>query len=619
MEGLLSIVNQLQKVISLSNVRVSISLPQIVVVGAQSAGKSSVLECIVGKDFLPRGSGIVTRRPLIIQCHHTEEGEYAVFHHCQDRLFDDFNEVRKEIERDTIKEAGNNKGVVSQPIILEIHSPQVIDLTLVDLPGLTKNPVGDQPKNIVSMIEEMALEYIKAEHALILAISPGNNDIANSDALKIARDVDPKGERTLSVITKLDIMDKGTSAINILLGEEYSLKFGHIGVVCRNQEDIKNNVPIADHLEKEADFFRNHPDYQEIQDQTGIPFLTKKLQEILFDHLQKTLPSIKAGIDRQLREREVEAKIYGEPVKGNRDLERNIILKVIREFSRNLEEVLEGKDSSENNEGTKIRNILFDNLERKTREINPLICSNDRLIQNEISNSNGIYGTLLIPEQAFRTLAQSTVNLLKEPAIDAFESVKDTISALIKRIKVDEFRRFSIFHVSVCEISESLIEDCYKTTSEIIDDIFTMEYNYINIQHPDFMGGIVALAKINQKIEEEKEKIAQNYPGQKVSTPIISDEKKYVEVTKLLIKSYFDIVKKTIGDMVPKAIMFFLVMKVMRTLGNHLSDKLLKDEILERTLDEGKLIPQKREACKSAIKTLRQAKAILRQWGLPST
>ncbi len=117
--------------------------------GSQSSGKSSVLENIVGRDFLPRGSGIVTRRPLILQLINVPadedqtaaqiaQSEWAEFHHIPNRRFTEFQDVKREIENETARIAGSNKGINRQPINLKIYSPHVLSLTLVDLPGLTK-------------------------------------------------------------------------------------------------------------------------------------------------------------------------------------------------------------------------------------------------------------------------------------------------------------------------------------------------------------------------------------------------------------------------------------------------------------------------------------------------
>ena len=203
---------------------------------------------IVGRDFLPRGSGIVTRRPLVLQLIHVPEEsgeEYGEFLHL-DRRFTDFHAIRDEIENETFRVAGQNKGISKQPIHLKIYSPQVINLTLVDLPGLTKIPVGDQPSDIERQIRSLVTDYISKPNCIIIAVSPANVDLANSDSLKLARSVDPQGRRTIGVLTKLDLMDSGTHALDILTGHVYPLRLGFIGVVNRSQQDINGNVSLQD-------------------------------------------------------------------------------------------------------------------------------------------------------------------------------------------------------------------------------------------------------------------------------------------------------------------------------------------------------------------------------------
>ncbi len=106
--------------------------------------------------------------------------------------------------------AGDNKGICPEPISLKFYSTKVLSLTMVDLPGLTKVPVGDQPEDIENQIRSLLAKYIANPNSIILAVSPANADIATSESLKIARDVDPDGRRTLAVVTKLDLMDAGT-------------------------------------------------------------------------------------------------------------------------------------------------------------------------------------------------------------------------------------------------------------------------------------------------------------------------------------------------------------------------------------------------------------------------
>ncbi|KAH8068409.1 hypothetical protein JL720_12179 [Aureococcus anophagefferens] len=196
MEHLIPLVNKLQDALALSSSANEISLPQIAVVGGQSSGKSSVLENIVGKSFLPRGSGIVTRRPLVLQLV-SGPGEWGEFLHAPGKKFYDFEAIREEIDADTARVCGSNKGLDGRAIHLKVSSPHVLNLTLIDLPGSTKVPVGDQPDDIGDQIQEMILRYVVKPTCIILAVTPANADLANSDALQIARSVDPTGDRAL--------------------------------------------------------------------------------------------------------------------------------------------------------------------------------------------------------------------------------------------------------------------------------------------------------------------------------------------------------------------------------------------------------------------------------------
>lgn len=223
--NLLPLVNKLQSVFAMG--KVAFDLPQLVVVGSQSSGKSSVIEQLVGKDFLPRGRGIVTRVPLVLQLVKSTDGPWAEFTHdtrFNQRRFDDFSTVKRTIEQETDRLAGKGKGVRNTPIVLRVHSPNTIPLTLVDTPGLTRVAISEQPADIEQQIRKMVASYIEQPNSIILAVSAANQDIATSDALRLARQYDPTGDRTIGVLTKLDIMDKGTDALDTLSGRLYPLR-----------------------------------------------------------------------------------------------------------------------------------------------------------------------------------------------------------------------------------------------------------------------------------------------------------------------------------------------------------------------------------------------------------
>jgi len=238
MKRLIPLIQKLQDVLGVVgklNLGQVVDLPQIVVVGSQSAGKSSVLESIVGHEFLPRGSNIVTRRPLVLHLY-TNAETYAEFSHRPNQRFTSFKEIHDEIQRETDRVAGTNKGISPHPIALKIFSPKVLNLTLVDTPGVCKVPVGDQPGDIEAQIRKLIFTYISRPSALIVALTAANTDIANSDALQLAKEVDPAGNRTLGVVSKLDLMDKGTHAGDVLQNRMIPLRLGYIGIINRSQK-----------------------------------------------------------------------------------------------------------------------------------------------------------------------------------------------------------------------------------------------------------------------------------------------------------------------------------------------------------------------------------------------
>lgn len=175
------------------------------------------------------------------------------------------------------------------PINLRIFSPNVLTLTLVDLPGLTKVPVGGQPQDIERQIREMILKYISKSNAIILAVTAANTDLANSDGLKLAREVDPDGLRTIGVLTKIDLMDQGTDVVDILAGRVIPLRLGYVPVVNRGQKDIEGKKAIHVALEAEKRFFEHHSAYQGKSQFCGTPFLARKLNMVTVIGLCLTL------------------------------------------------------------------------------------------------------------------------------------------------------------------------------------------------------------------------------------------------------------------------------------------------------------------------------------------
>ena len=629
MEKLIPLINKLQDALGTINTKIDISLPQIVVVGAQSSGKSSVLESIVGKDFLPRGSGIVTRRPLVLQLIQTQgKDEWGEFTHMPNKKFKDFEKIRIEIEAETERVVGKRANISNQSIFLRVYSPNVLDVTLVDLPGLTKVPVGDQPADIEVQIRDMILSFIVNPNSIILAISNANQDLANSDSLKLAREIDPNGERTLGVITKIDLMDKGTDAMEMLKGKVYPLKLGYVGVVCRSQEDINNKKTIKKHLEDEKKFFSVHEKYRVISHSMGIPYLSWKLNKLLMTHIKHALPDLKNRVNEMIRSNEEQLRTYGYPIEGNRDFQGVIMLNVITSYSINFSNLVEGKTisdvSTEIQGGAKIRDILLRKFINQLKSIDPLDGIDDQDIKTAISSATGIKSTLFIPELAFEMLLKTQIKRLLDPSLLIMREAYEQLKIFSSSIVIGESTRFPQLQPAILMIVDSVLDDCLKPTQDFIYDLIETQLAYVNTFHPD----CISVREVLEKAEAEADNKLQTSNNVLDKTKIVEiwdkpdtnrieytedDRNELVQIytIKYLLQSYFDVIKKTIGDYVPKTVMSFLVIKSKEKIQTELISQLYNKEKFDELFAESSDIPFKRKALEDLQAGLKLASKIL--------
>ncbi|KAM3863669.1 dynamin-2 isoform 8-T8 [Diretmus argenteus] len=490
MEDLIPLINKLQDAFSSIGQSCNLDLPQIAVVGGQSAGKSSVLENFVGRDFLPRGSGIVTRRPLILQLVNNK-AEYAEFLHCKGKKFVDFDEVRSEIEAETDRITGSNKGISPVPINLRVYSPNVLNLTLIDLPGMTKVAVGDQPVDIEHQIRDMLLQFITKDSCLILAVTPANTDLANSDALKIAKEVDPQGLRTIGVITKLDLMDEGTDAKDILENKLLPLRRGYIGVVNRSQKDIDGRKDIRAALAAERKFFLSHPAYRHMAERMGTPHLQKMLNQQLTNHIRDTLPGLRNKLQSQLLSLEKEVEEYKNFSPDDPTRKTKALLQMVQQFGVDFEKCIEGSgdqvDTNELSGGAKINRIFH---ERFPFELVKIVFDEKELrreISHAIKNVHGVRTGLFTPDLAFEAIVKKQILKLKEPSLKCVDLVVSELTALVMKcaVKLGSYPRL---REETERIVTTYVREREGKTKDQVLLLIDIELSYINTNHEDFIG-----------------------------------------------------------------------------------------------------------------------------------
>lgn len=510
MGGLIGFVNKLHDAFTSLGVNLSLDLPQIAVVGGQSAGKSSVLENFVGRDFLPRGAGIVTRRPLILQLINSQQ-EYGEFAHCRGTIFTDFDKICKEIEDETDRCTGTNKGISPVPINLRIFSPHVLNLTLIDLPGLTKVPVGNQPPDIEQKIREMILTFIRKENCLILAVTPANQDLATSDALKLAKEVDPDGLRTIGVITKLDLMDQGTDARDILENKVFPLRRGYIGVINRSQKDIEGKKDIKASLEAERKFFASHPSYSHMADKCGTPYLQRVLNQQLTNHIRDTLPSLREKLRKQqfTLEKEVEEFKHFRP--DDPSMKTKAMLQMIQSLQNDFERAIEGSGNSDINTaelsgGARINRLFH---ERFPFEIVKMECDEKELrreIAYAIRNIHGIRVGLFTPDMAFDAIVKTQITRLREPSLKCVDLVVQELGNVLRKC-TEKMQRYPRLREETERIITSHIRERENLLKEQIMLLVDVQLAYMNTNHEDFIGFSNAQPSSNSDSSSAQRKI----------------------------------------------------------------------------------------------------------------
>ena len=519
LEDLIPTVNKLQDVMYASGID-TLDLPVLAVVGSQSSGKSSILETLVGRDFLPRGTGIVTRRPLVLQLNNIKPSsnednddhpseEWGEFLHLPGKKFHDFDEIRHEIEHETARIAGKNKGISKLPINLKIFSPHVLNLTLVDLPGITKVPIGEQPIDIERQIKNLILDYIATPNCLILAVSPANVDLVNSESLKLAKEVDPKGRRTIGVITKLDLMDSGTNAMDILLGKVYPLELGFVGIVNRSQQDIQLNISVKQALENEDHYFARHPVYRTIANRCGTRYLAKLLNKTLMSHIRDKLPDIKTKLNMLINQTEKDLLSFGTTgLIDKKESKAGLILQLMNKFATNFISSIDGNSSNINTKelcgGARIYYIYNDIYGKSLRTIDPTTNLTSDDIRTAIRNSTGPRATLFVPELAFDLLIKPQIKLLLQPSQHCVELVFDELMKICQSSSTNELARYPNLKGTLIDVVSDLLRERLTPTHSYVESLIDIQTAYINTNHPRFLSATEVMADIMHIRENNK-------------------------------------------------------------------------------------------------------------------
>ena len=460
---------------------------------------------------------------------------------------------------------------------------------MVDLPGLTKVAVKDQPENIEEQIYEINCQYGSNPNAILLAVTSANTDLASSDALKLARELDPRGERTIGVLTKLDLMDPGTDASEILQNKVIPLRRGYIAVVNRGQRDIDADLSIRVGLRNEERFFRTHPVYsrdRSIIGKCGTVNLARNLNGILIHHIRDCLPELKIRIANMMGDVQSELDALGMPEggggSGGGDHDPSgmggKLLGLLSKFSSNFAAMIDGRASNTNQHhdgmpmlpsgmggggggggmmmgggggggggigygssmggissgmanmnvgstynstshtttinganydelygGARISYIFHQVFGRSLNSVGAFDGLSEDEIRTTIGNANGTRPALFVPEISFDILVRRQIRRLEQPGVQCVDLVYDELQRIAAQSEPTELTRYPNLRDRMMDVVSALLKRSVGPTQMWVSNLVRIELSYINTNHPDFIGGSRAVAKLMEKLANEKE------------------------------------------------------------------------------------------------------------------
>jgi dynamin 1-like protein len=355
----------------------------------------------------------------------------------------------------------------------------------------------------------MILSYIKRESCLILAVSPANTDLANSDALTLSKLVDPMGKRTIGVVTKLDIMDRGTDAVACIRGEVVPLRLGYIGVVNRCQQDIAQRRSIREARASEAEFFRHHPAYAEVIDKCGTEALGWSVSRILADHIAELLPALSDKIATRRAEAQRELKSLGEGRPEDVGRQSAMVLEKLHGYAAGFTKSVVGKSddlsTSSLEGGARIHFVLQDIFVKGLESLDPTRAMSEEDIRTAIQNAAGTKGVLLLPDDSFEVLVKQAIRKMSDPCVKCARIVHDELGRIARTlINTMDLQRYPRLAQSVEDATRDFLVEGLTPAESMINSLVECQLAHVNTAHPDFVGGSKALRMAQQELKRRR-------------------------------------------------------------------------------------------------------------------
>ena len=590
-------------------------VPRLVVVGTQSSGKSSLLNGIMAADILPLGEQMVTRAPLNLQLTHEpdasamraefgqfRDGQWVVEESialaCPDPTSAQMAQIRRAIESQTEARAGTQKGVSTEPIFLRLFSPHVPNLSLVDLPGLTMTALTaqGQPKNIKEQIRNMVSSYIAPQRTIILMVCPARSDLEADPAVELCREHDPNGSRTVGVLTKVDLMNTGTSIVHYLsnaVPSDLQLSLGYFAVKMRGPAE--KALSVREGFGSEADYFASHATYGRpravFAERLGVPHLSTFLSRVLLQHLRQHLPSILGEVMALHQATERQLTELGPAVPSDDASRSALVQNVCASFCREFVGALVEKRADVKT-GRKIKDA-FTALQAQLKAVQPFDQSefSDEYLLDAVKDCEGNHLSFPIPpiellEHMITHPERRPLRKLLPPCLCCLSDVHEELRALCQRLlHQGQLSRFPNLQAKMREQVEALLDRERQLTLTKLDELVSMEEAYVYTDDPEFLAELAGAVKklVNR-----------------VDAPLLRS----------ILTSYFATTQRSITNAAPKAIMLHMVRGTQGAIYSTLFEGMGRAQ-LDGLLDEPMEVDVRRRADMELLAKLRAAKRTL--------
>ncbi|XP_051870969.1 interferon-induced GTP-binding protein Mx3-like isoform X1 [Pristis pectinata] len=579
-----------------------LGLPAIAVIGDQSSGKSSVLEALSGVS-LPRGSGIVTRCPLELKLKNVKAANVwkgKISYKDYSNKLSSTTQVEEEILKAQNSIAGQGVGISHELISLEIESTNVPDLTLIDLPGIARVAVGGQPQDIGDQIKRLIKSFIQKQETINLVVVPCNVDIATTEALKMAREVDPSGDRTLGILTKPDLVDKGTevNVVEIVKNMVVELSKGYMVVKCRGQRDINDKITMEDAIMKEKAFFEDHEQFRQLLEEgkAGIPNLAVRLTKELVNHIHKSLPQLRIDVEKKLNKSLQSLKEYSCAVPTSYSEKMTFIIEKINNFCSHTKNVTLGVEPYDKTKGERFITRVRREFEKWNSFLKDSVSNFQEYIREEVLQYEDRYRGRELPGfvnyKTFESLIKNEIAQLEEPAIEKMKTITEITREAFMDIAEQHFSAFcNLFKAAKVKIATLSCEQ-EREAEKLLQAQFKIES--VVYSQDSLYSHSLGILKSN------KFGLFGNASIQEMSYHL---------------QAYYKIASNRLADQIPMVIRCYILNEIVDKLRIEMLQILQDRDRINEYLSEDHDTQRKRETLKCRIDRLRKAQKILLEFG----